>query len=117
MDELAYDTAPVPDIADLAAEVPATQATESVQIQQADQHHLLSLALHPGWRVFTERIEKRIYQLKTLDGVTLAGLKPEEVGQKYLVAREAAGVLEDELKYVRTVAKSLSRVRNKLIED
>lgn len=113
--EVQYDTAPIPDMSDLTP--PPAAPTETVQEAASDQYMLGQLANHPGWGLFTDRIEKRILALKTLDGVVLEGLTPEQVGHKYLVAREAALVLTTELAYVRTVAKSIQRKRNKLVEE
>ena len=73
------------------------EAAEAVDKQVAD------ITNHPGWDRVEARLRASIDEYKTLRSADLAGLKLEEVGQRFLVARMVAEELESILTWVHSV--------------
>lgn len=101
------DGAITPDVSQLEIETaPRTTEHSAEALKQRAQAKLTEA---PGWSLFVERLRARIVQLKTLEGVDITGLSPEQVGTKFLIGREAAVVLEAEIARIEALAAAIAR--------
>lgn len=78
---------------------------ETLEELQADDAIYASLADHPGWELFRNTVLKRADDMERLAGAKIEGMPLEEVGKRYVVAREAAAVLRNEIKTVEATAQ------------
>ncbi len=73
---------------------------------EASDKQLGDIVNHPAWDRIEAMMQEHINEFKTLKSADLSGLKLEEVGQRFLVARMVAEELEGILISVRTAGEA-----------
>lgn len=85
---------------------------ETMAESQHEEKVLSSLADHPGWALFREKVLARCDQMEKLDGLDLANKSTAEVGEAFLIAKAAAARLRSEIKDVEVIARVVHNLKD-----
>jgi hypothetical protein len=75
---------------------------------RAEETVYASLGQHPGWKLFKRDLAQEIYKLETLEGTPVAGKSMAEVGEMYVVARQAAETLRKLTHRIDAIAANIT---------